>query len=410
MTVPTTAPRRDLRWLGRALSDGVLVAAAVFALWELKDTWVPLLYWTRDQTAAAVASDRWSKLALGWHTVAASFAVTFLAASILELANAFLPDRFSLLRGARPSSHLGRFVLGFLSLAAWAALACIAIELVIAIYRVGRLGVPVALAPNRIEAGFFTLFGLLLVGKVWLSIHPAAVVTLRQMLNWSSLSSWATKQKWLNYAFLGLIVMVYAAWYLQSSDSKFIRDLNDALTFKFAGFEIKASQILTLEALGFLIGILATALYALSVPIMFGSRTLNTREALRRTVRQCGKDLLGSHLTGTLEFYRDVLKNKLEWRTHNWDEVSTQLEKIKADQLPDERLREASLAVALFPADDDLLRDLGERLFSFVRPWRRYLISTLLLTAEILTALPVLIRLSVLFLPKLAEDPHSWLF
>lgn len=77
--------------------------------------------------------------------------------------------------------------------------------------------------------------------------------------------------------------------------------------------------------------------------------------------------------------------------------------------MPAAALREASIAIALFPPDNDLLREFGERCYLFVRSARRVTIGLMLLLAEILTGLPILVRTLLLFFPRLMEDLRTWI-
>jgi hypothetical protein len=83
------------------------------------------------------------------------------------------------------------------------------------------------------------------------------------------------------------------------------------------------------------------------------------------------------------------------------------MNKSRKQEVPASKVREASIVIELFPPDEDLLRDLGERCFLHVRAAGRITIGLMLQLAEILTALPVLVRTLLLFFPRL-EEPLKW--
>ncbi|MHC2585444.1 hypothetical protein [Bradyrhizobium diazoefficiens] len=190
-----------------------------------------------------------------------------------------------------------------------AVLAPLIVELVLNIYLLGQKGGQPSFSPRRIEWEFWLALLLVLGWTVWSRLHPHTATAARQIFSWKSLAGWTGKQKWVTFAAFAIVLTVYAADFFKDSTNQFVRHINDHIIhFEFLGFSLGATQILTLESLGFIIGILAVFLHSLWVPIIFRGDNSNIQDAVSRTVRQCGLDMVGPYLVGTLEFYRDVLK------------------------------------------------------------------------------------------------------
>lgn len=384
-----------LAWLKRPFIDGALFAAAAGGL------------------SLAVHALRGSGPTGTWFDVIAAFTAIFSLALLLEILEIFRPGKFQALRHLRPSTQdrpLRTFLLWYTQVISLGALTSLAVEIVWNLYLLGQNDRHPTFQPGRIEITFWAGVAGGTGWRVLTLSSPYAAAVFRQASDWRSLSTWVGKQKWVTFAAFGLLVTVYLADFFKESQNQLIQHINNrVIQFTFIGYDFNAVHIFTLECLGFILGMLASLLFNLSAPILFRNEgRLDARDAVRRSIRQCGYDIAGPHFSRTLKFYRDLLSQKVEWLNYNWAAVDMRIAASESETLPPSRIREGSLTVALFPPDEELLRDLGETFFVAVRPIRRFLICAMLVAAEILTALPVLVKTLLLFFPKLAKDPSSW--
>ena len=406
-------PGARIHWrdpLCRALIDGALIAVAVAILAFLTNFWRPLVTTIAGYLAVLlrflVKSWPADGPAMGLRAVVVSFIGAFLIALIVEAALLFRPDGFRNLRLLRPASDGANFMRSFAWSLMVAATITLALEAAIALYLLGQVTQRPAFAPHRIECEFLAAFAVVVAGRVWLRFQPYSAAKARQFFDWRVSSVWAYKQKWVTFAAIGLVITVSAATVFRNSKNEFIQKINNEwINFKFLGITFDAERILTLEALGFILGLLAALLYSVWTPIMFRRDDGNAREAVRRTIRQVG---IGADFIKTLTFYIGVLSRKADWNQYDWTPVNERTAAIGTNNPPDWQAREASIAIALLPPDHDMLRDLGERLYLSVRPFRRFVLCAMFLVAEVLTALPVLLRVLLLFFPRLAESPATW--
>jgi hypothetical protein len=333
----TTGPRswgRGPAWLRRSLTDGALIALSVGAISILLSVWITIASAFTRELVSLLGLWHGNRLEIGWRAILWTFFSCFAISLIIEIIGANYPRRVRTAGRLRPSRNIRAYFLGLLQSLMVASVLPLIFELGLNLYLLGQKDGMPTFSPARIEWEFWLVLSLILGWTVWSRVHPRSATAARQIFSWKSLTSWTGRQKWVTFAAFAIVVTVYAANYLRNSDSQFVKHINDEIIhFKFLGFSMGAVQILTLESLGFIIGVLAVFFHGLWVPIVFRSGSSNVRDAVRRTIRQCGLDMIGSNLAGTLEFYRDILRKKQEWRSHDWTIVDEQIKETRSTSL-----------------------------------------------------------------------------
>ena len=211
---------------------------------------------------------------------------------------------------------------------------------------------------------------------------------------------------------MGIAITVYAAKFLAENETKYewVRTLNEkGFSFTLLGTHLKAIDIFTLECLGFIIGLASWFLYRAYVPAVIDPGKLSARDSLARSMRRSSAEIPGTHLLFTLRAMRETASQKAEWKNFDWEHVDGNIDMLDRQLMDREALGDnAAKVIEVFPPDDSLLLSFGEDLFNITRPILRVLLLATLSVAFVLTSLPVLVRVMLLFFPILEKEPSRW--
>lgn len=249
---------------------------------------------------------------------------------------------------------------------------------------------------------------VLVIDRIWMRVHAHSIVWAHQLVDWNGLSDWTGRQKWVTTAALSFVVLLYAAIILPELSVGWEQKLRDKVHLEFLGTTYMLPAICFIEATGFLIGIATTAIFSMVSPYAFRRTGASVQDALMRTMRQCGGEAVGPHFYGTFKLYQEVLAGRPDLGTFDWTRVNASMKMLEKQRTPMRQAREAAFVVLALPPDDIVLRALLETFFLHVRPTWRFLLFVLLMIAEAMTLFPILARVLVFYLPRLAEAPSTW--
>ena len=366
-------------------------------------------------TLSLVLLNRWltgfSHISLLW--ISLSLTLIALVLSILdEIAKSRIPEFRPTVARLRPTGtekgDVLLFVVGFVRILILAGLVGGVLEGAWTIWQLGQPNGEPVWRPVWFGWESTTAALMLLIDSFWMRAHPRTLVWAHQLVDWNGLSDWTGRQKWVTTAALSFVVLLYGAIYLPELPFDKIKKINESFHIQFLGITYHLPDILSIEATGFLVGLLATSVFSMVSPFAFRRTEAPIQDALQRTMRQCGAEVLGPHFHGTFELFRTVLAEKPELSEFTWTKVKERIEVLGKPGPPARLSREASFVVIGLPYDEIVLNGLLEAFFLHVRPTWRLIIFLLLLTAEVMTLFPIIVRVLVFYFPRLEEAPSTW--
>lgn len=265
----------------------------------------------------------------------------------------------------------------------------------------------------------FLITLLVIIGlRVWAAVWLASFIHAANAIRWSDLGSWVAKQKVVSWGSGIILVPLYIVHFLKKAVShcdasninwashiacQFDRDV---MAFDFLGHHYEATDILTIELLGLLIGFVALYLYrAWAPPPLKQPPKLGLADALR----EWPHGIKGYQLANTLSQQVDEQAAKPEWSNHDWSsarEAVSQLDEVSMlDNDPGAALQ-AGRVIELFPKIPGFQERMTRLFFDALHPARRWVLAGMLAVSEVLTAFPILIRIITTFFERLGGTPQ----